>query len=36
MVLTWLSVIVLIPLAAVVLRSTDEGISAFWDGDQRA
>jgi len=30
-VLTWLSVIVLIPLAAVVVRSTDEGLGAFWD-----
>jgi sulfate transport system permease protein len=30
MVLTWLSVIVLIPLAAVVLRSTEEGLGAFW------
>ena len=30
MVLTWLSVIVLIPLAAVVLRSTDEGMDTFW------
>jgi sulfate/thiosulfate transport system permease protein len=30
-VLTWLSVIVLIPLAAVVLRSTDEGLGAFWN-----
>jgi sulfate transport system permease protein len=30
MVLTWLSVIVLIPLAAVVLRSTEEGTGAFW------
>jgi sulfate/thiosulfate transport system permease protein len=29
-VLTWLSVIVLIPLGAVVLRSTDDGLSAFW------
>jgi sulfate/thiosulfate transport system permease protein len=27
----WLSVIVLIPLAAVVLRSMDGGLSAFWD-----
>jgi sulfate transport system permease protein len=27
----WLSVIVLIPLAAVVLRSTDDGAGAFWD-----
>lgn len=26
----WLSVIVLIPLAAVVARSTDEGAGAFW------
>ncbi len=30
LVLTWLSVIVLIPLAAVVVRSTDEGWSGFW------
>ena len=30
-VLTWLSVIVLIPLGAVVLRSYDEGLGAFWD-----
>ena len=30
-VLTWLSLIVLIPLAAVVLRSTDDGLSAFWN-----
>jgi sulfate/thiosulfate transport system permease protein len=30
MVLTWLSVIVLIPLAAVMLRSTEEGLGAFW------
>jgi sulfate transport system permease protein len=29
-VLTWLSLIVLIPLGAVVLRSTDDGLSAFW------
>jgi sulfate transport system permease protein len=29
-VITWLSVIVLIPLAAVVLRSTEDGMSAFW------
>ena len=27
----WLSVIVLIPLAAVVARSTDAGLGAFWD-----
>jgi sulfate transport system permease protein len=27
----WLSVIVLIPVAAVVLRSMDGGLSAFWD-----
>ena len=27
----WISVIVLIPLAAVVVRSTDEGAGAFWD-----
>ncbi len=30
-VLTWLSLIVLIPLGAVVLRSTDDGMSAFWN-----
>ncbi|MGZ5313967.1 MAG: sulfate ABC transporter permease subunit CysT [Solirubrobacterales bacterium] len=30
-VITWLSIIVLIPLAAVVLRSTEEGMGAFWD-----
>jgi sulfate/thiosulfate transport system permease protein len=30
-VITWLSVIVLIPLAAVVLRSTEDGFGAFWD-----
>ncbi|HEX6586671.1 MAG TPA: sulfate ABC transporter permease subunit CysT [Solirubrobacterales bacterium] len=30
-VMTWLSVIVLIPLAAVVLRSTEEGVTAFWN-----
>ena len=30
-VLTWLSLIVLIPLGAVVLRSTDDGLSAFWN-----
>jgi sulfate/thiosulfate transport system permease protein len=29
-VLTWLSVIVLIPLAAVLLRSTEEGFGAIW------
>ncbi len=29
--LTWLSVIVLIPLAAVVAKSFDEGPAAFWD-----
>jgi sulfate transport system permease protein len=28
---TWISVIVLIPLAAVVSRSLDEGAGAFWD-----
>jgi sulfate transport system permease protein len=28
---TWISVIVLIPLAAVVSRSLDEGLGAFWD-----
>jgi sulfate/thiosulfate transport system permease protein len=27
----WLSVVVLIPLAAVVARSTDGGLGAFWD-----
>ena len=27
----WLSIIVLIPVAAVVLRSFDGGLSAFWD-----
>ncbi|HEY4276874.1 MAG TPA: sulfate ABC transporter permease subunit CysT [Conexibacter sp.] len=27
----WLSIIVLIPLAAVVVRSTDGGLSTFWD-----
>lgn len=30
-VLTWLSIIVLIPLGAVVLRSTEDGFSACWD-----
>jgi len=30
-VLTWLSVIVLIPLGAVVLRSTEEGLGVFWN-----
>jgi sulfate transport system permease protein len=30
-VMTWLSVIVLLPLAAVVVRSTEEGMSFFWD-----
>jgi sulfate/thiosulfate transport system permease protein len=30
-VLTWLSLIVLIPLGAVVLRSTDDGLNAFWN-----
>jgi len=30
-VLTWLSVIVLLPLAAVVVRSTEEGLGGFWD-----
>jgi sulfate transport system permease protein len=29
-VIMWLSVIVLIPLGAVVLRSTEEGLGAFW------
>ena len=27
----WLSVVVLVPLAAVVARSTDAGLGAFWD-----
>lgn len=27
----WLSIIVLLPLAAVVVRSTDGGLSTFWD-----
>src|SRR5215210_114859 len=27
----WISLIVLIPLAAVVARSTDEGLAGFWD-----
>lgn len=31
LVTTWLSVMVLIPLAAVVIRSTDDGMSAFWE-----
>jgi sulfate transport system permease protein len=30
-VITWLSVIVLIPLAAVVVRSSEEGLSFFWE-----
>ena len=30
-VLTWLSIIVLIPLGAVVFRSFDEGLGAFWE-----
>jgi sulfate/thiosulfate transport system permease protein len=30
-VLTWLSVIVLIPLGAVVFRSFDDGAAAFWE-----
>jgi sulfate/thiosulfate transport system permease protein len=30
-VMTWLSIIVLLPLAAVVVRSTEEGMSFFWD-----
>jgi sulfate transport system permease protein len=30
-VLTWLSIIVLIPLGAVVFRSFDDGFGAFWD-----
>jgi sulfate transport system permease protein len=30
-VMLWISVIVLIPLAAVVWRSTEEGPAAFWD-----
>jgi sulfate transport system permease protein len=29
--ITWISVIVMIPLAAVVTRSLDEGPGAFWD-----
>ncbi len=29
--ITWLSVVVLIPIAAVVSRSFDEGPAAFWD-----
>jgi sulfate transport system permease protein len=29
--ITWISVIVMIPLAAVVTRSLDEGPTAFWD-----
>src|SRR5688572_17790599 len=29
--LTWISIIVLIPLAAVVSRSFDEGPAAFWE-----
>ena len=28
----WLTLIVLIPLAAVVVRSLDGGVGAFWDG----
>jgi sulfate/thiosulfate transport system permease protein len=31
LVTTWLSVIVLLPLAALVVRSTDEGLGKFWD-----
>lgn len=31
LVLTWLSVIVMIPLAAVLLRSGEDGVGAFWD-----
>jgi len=31
MVLTWLSVIVLIPLAAVVVRSSEDGWGVFWN-----
>lgn len=30
-VLTWLSIIVLIPLGAVVFRSFDDGLSTFWE-----
>jgi sulfate transport system permease protein len=30
-VVTWLSVIVLLPLAALVSRSFDDGLSGFWD-----
>ena len=29
--ITWISVIVMIPLAAVATRSLDEGPAAFWD-----
>jgi sulfate/thiosulfate transport system permease protein len=29
--ITWISVIVMIPLAAVLTRSLDEGLGAFWD-----
>jgi sulfate transport system permease protein len=31
LVLTWLSIIVLIPLAAVVAKSTEEGLGFFWN-----
>jgi sulfate transport system permease protein len=31
LVVTWLSVMVLLPLAAVAARSTEDGIGAFWD-----
>jgi sulfate/thiosulfate transport system permease protein len=27
----WLTLIVLIPLSAVVVRSLDDGLAAFWD-----
>ncbi|MCB0877203.1 MAG: hypothetical protein KDB46_13525, partial [Solirubrobacterales bacterium] len=30
-VVTWLSIMVLIPLAAVVFRSFDDGLGSFWD-----
>ena len=30
-VVTWLSVMVLIPLAAVVFRSFEDGLGSFWD-----
>ena len=34
--MTWLSIIVLIPLGAVVFRSFDEGAGAFWDAISEA